>query len=96
MTYRPFGEDFDPVAFEMLAAIVDTLCGLLIPTQLAIGLELKRVLQEAAQARTAGIHVTSASIGRSQELAATILLAALNAEMAQFVPQVTDPRRGLD
>jgi hypothetical protein len=90
MTYEPFEDDMNPVAFGILATIVEAFCGLLVPAEVAIGLELKRVLQEATQRRLAGAWVAPATIESAHIMASAILEGALVAATAKWMA-VTEP-----
>jgi hypothetical protein len=92
MTFEPFGDDLNPVTFTILAAIADVLCGMLVPAEVAIGLELKRVLHEASNARLAGTRVAPETVEAPGIEAGVILMGALEAVLAQWAEIMTEPR----
>jgi hypothetical protein len=83
--------NIDPVAFVMLAAMAHALCMCLLPAEPGIGLELRRALTEAGQARLAGAQASPDTLEASRDVAAVILEAALAEELAQWRNIVTEP-----
>jgi hypothetical protein len=91
MSDEPFGDDMNPVAFDILATIVVAFCGLLVPAEVAIQLELKRVFQEASQRRAAGALVAPGTVESAHIMAGVILEGALVAATAKWTAAVTEP-----
>ena len=98
-----------PLTFALLATLTETLCGMLVPGELALMVELRRILGDAATARMDGAHLTPESIPEavleSRNTAAAVLNAALvsaGADWAVTVPYPVDvtarpePPRRLD
>jgi hypothetical protein len=101
--------DIEPLSFALLGALTETLCGMLVPCELALMVELQRILGDAAAARMDGARLTPESIPEavleSRNTAAAVLNAALvsaGAEWALLVPYPVDltarpePSRRLD
>ena len=101
--------DVEPLTFALLGSLTESLCELLVPGEIALMVELRRILGDAAAARMDGAHLTPESIPEavleSRNTAAAVLNAALvqaGAEWAVVVPYPVDlalrpePTRRLD
>ena len=75
--------DIPPLTFALLGTLTETLCGMLVPGELALMVELRRILGDAATARMDGAHLTPESIPEAVLESRNIAAAVLNAGLVQ-------------